>query len=173
MSVRDVHIHSQCTRPIEASPESCQYILDEMLRTKFVERMGKAPDRGVTVSLPIILRARRSSDESMCMTIDLANANLSNQTADGQCQVILDTLGATVTTTWSEVWMAIKVVNAKCVRAGHGGQAVVAATIPGTSTPSEELRIAIMDEPTPLALASKPNDTQPGAVKGATALKGE
>lgn len=86
---------------------------------------------------------------------------LSNRTADGYCQVVIDTLEKTVVTTWSDVWMAVEVVNAKCVRAGRGGHAIVAAAIPGSAIPTSDLSVTIMDEPKSLALPGRSNDTQP------------
>ena len=56
--------------------------------------------------------------------------------------------------------MAVEVLNAKCVRAGRGGHAIVAAAIPGTAVPVADLSVVIMDEPNPLALAGL-NDTHP------------
>lgn len=93
-----------------------------------------------------------------------ANAKASNRTADGNCQVVIDILKRTVATTWSDVWTALEVVNARCVRAGKGGHAIVAAALPGTAIPTTDLSVTIMDEPNPAVWTGKPDDTQPEAV---------
>ncbi|KAI4112061.1 MAG: hypothetical protein LQ339_000068 [Xanthoria mediterranea] len=124
-----------CTNSIRSTAVSCRYILDDMLRTETVERMGRVPDREVTVSLPIVLRA-----------------------------LVIDILKRTVATTWSDVWTALEVVNARCVRAGKGGHAIVAAALPGTAIPTTDLSVTIMDEPNPAVWTGKPDDTQPEAV---------
>ncbi|KAL8735909.1 MAG: hypothetical protein Q9166_000471 [cf. Caloplaca sp. 2 TL-2023] len=85
--------------------------------------------------------------------------------ADGHCQVVINTLGRTVMTTWKDVWMSIGVVNANCVRAGKGGRAVVAASVPGTLIPTAELTVTVMDEPKQLALAGKAKGPQSGPVE--------
>ncbi|KAI4238172.1 MAG: hypothetical protein LQ349_001282 [Xanthoria aureola] len=141
VQVKDIKTPAyDCTNSIRSTAVSCRYILDDMLRTETVERMGRAPDREVAVSLPIVLRAP-----------------------------VIDTLKRTVATTWSDVWTALEVVNARCVRAGKGGHAIVAASIPGTAIPITDLSVTIMDEPDPVALAGKPDGTQPEAGRSAVA----
>lgn len=47
----------QCTEAIQATPKSCQYILDEMYKSRNLERFGKG-QRYITVATPLTLRAR-------------------------------------------------------------------------------------------------------------------
>lgn len=49
--------HPECNGDIQATPRSCQYILDEMYKDHRLEIFGKF-QREVTVALPLTLRAR-------------------------------------------------------------------------------------------------------------------
>ncbi|KAL8934688.1 MAG: hypothetical protein Q9211_005100 [Gyalolechia sp. 1 TL-2023] len=138
--------HAQCSEAIQATPRSCQYILDEMYSDKRLEIFGKG-QRRVSVSLPLTLRA-----------------------PDGLCQVVIDipSPSSVEATAWYSVWFAISLVNAGCVRQGKGGK----KTVQGKDlfgTPIRDMTVTIMDEPAGPALPGNTNSTQRGATSAATA----
>ncbi|KAL8934716.1 MAG: hypothetical protein Q9216_005766 [Gyalolechia sp. 2 TL-2023] len=129
--------HAQCSKGIQSTPRSCQYILDDMYKDRRLEVFGKGHWQ-ITVALPLTLRA-----------------------PDGLCQVIIDTASPSKLsiTSWFGVWVAISLVNAGCVRQGKGGKYAV----PGKDqygNPTKDLTVAIMDEPPGLALPGNQNSIQ-------------
>lgn len=108
---------------------SCRYIIDEMLRDPFREKFGLGTDSKVDVALPLTLQAREQdliytifSPPTLTMGLTYAWVVV----ADGKCQVVINTEGPTVKSSWEKVWESIEATVALCVRAGKGGRSKVA-----------------------------------------------
>ncbi|KAL8783335.1 MAG: hypothetical protein Q9213_004710 [Squamulea squamosa] len=127
-----------CSGPIQATPRSCRYILDEMYKGNVEEIFGRpeaasSPPR-VTFALPL---TRRSPD--------------------GLCQIVIDTTRPEkVQASWRQIWGATEYINAQCVRNGKGGTSMVRGKIPvvvpGPAQITMSLFVKIMDEPGQLTL---------------------
>ncbi|KAM0794012.1 hypothetical protein BDR22DRAFT_877166 [Usnea florida] len=123
------NLNATCTDTVTTPQSSCWYIMDGMYKTHGQERFGHARLRGLTVALPLTLRA-----------------------PDGKCQVVIDTQGpdVAVSATWANVWLAVEATVALCVRNGKGGTLKVPEqSSPGIVQPDRGLFVTIMDEQNP------------------------
>ena len=108
----------------------------EMMKTEVREKFAQTPDPSIRVALPLILRARtytvvpympfaylcnstyRSDSRAECLVL---------HTADGKCQVYIETRSPTIWASWYDVWEAVETTVAACVRRGKRGWAAVAS----------------------------------------------
>lgn len=123
VSIQGTGLQPECAGAGTATtpPSSCRYIMDEMDKTRTLERFGRTG--AVDVALPLTLRA-----------------------PDGKCQVVVDTLSPqfTTTTRLDNVWIAVEATVALCINSGRSGRAIV-RSYQGRSN----LFVSVMDEPNP------------------------
>lgn len=120
-----------CYTAMSAPIESCQYIMQEMLKTEYRETFGHAPNPSIRVALPLTLKARKSfchvcrkcgpkkiqRERERSGLTDI----LTTEIADGKCQVYIETRSRTIWARWYDIWEAVEATVAVCVRRGRWG----------------------------------------------------
>lgn len=163
----------QCTGTVTTPPESCGYIIAEMIKDYSTEKFGvySEQQQSVDVALPLVLKARKympyplTSPPRLPSTShpsNLITTNIPSNPADGRCQLTINVTGGEVKAMWGHVWLATEALVAKCVRGGSGSKAIVESwqDRPGRQPPPpSELYVSVTDEPAPSGVSAAVSGT--------------